>query len=174
MKTIGYRLTGSRRATTFPPLHGSAQSGFSLLEVLIALLVLSIGLLGLAGLQTTSLQSNQSATQVSQATFLAHDVLDRMRANRQAAHNGNYNIGFGERSGDIGGNSLPANDIREWLTQLETVLPGASTGACNGSCGASISVDGDGNAEIVIRWVDERLPDDDDQRITEFATESRI
>ncbi|WP_290652055.1 type IV pilus modification protein PilV, partial [Aquisalimonas sp.] len=82
------------------------QQGYSLLEILIAVLVLSIGLLGLAGLQTTSLQSNQSAAQVSQATFLAQDMFDRMRANSEEARNGNYNLDFGDSSDDYEGSSL--------------------------------------------------------------------
>src|SRR3990167_4605539 len=65
--------------------HGSrSQKGFSLIEVLVALLVLSIGLLGLAALQTTSLQFNTGSYFRTQATFLAYDILDRMRANSAA------------------------------------------------------------------------------------------
>ena len=66
----------------FPPTD---QRGTTLIEVLIALIVLSIGLLGLALLQVTSVQSNHSAYYRSQATVLAHDLADRMRANRTAA-----------------------------------------------------------------------------------------
>lgn len=57
------------------------HSGFTLIEILIAMLVLAIGLLGLAGLQATSLRNNQSAYNRSQATQLAYDLADRMRAN---------------------------------------------------------------------------------------------
>ena len=57
------------------------HSGFTLIEVLIAMLVLAVGLLGLAGLQATSLRNNQSAYNRSQATQLAYDIADRMRAN---------------------------------------------------------------------------------------------
>jgi len=59
----------------------SKESGFTLLEVLIALLVLSIGLLGLAALQTVGLRSNQVATLRTQATHAVYDISDRMRAN---------------------------------------------------------------------------------------------
>jgi len=57
------------------------NTGFTLIEVLIAMLVLAVGLLGLAGLQATSLRNNQSAYNRSQATQLAYDLTDRMRAN---------------------------------------------------------------------------------------------
>jgi type IV pilus assembly protein PilV len=57
------------------------NAGFTLIEVLIAMLVLAVGLLGLAGLQVTSLKNNQSAYNRSQATQLAYDMADRMRAN---------------------------------------------------------------------------------------------
>jgi type IV pilus assembly protein PilV len=57
------------------------NSGFTLIEVLIAMVVLAVGLLGLAGLQATSLRNNQSAYNRSQATELAYELADRMRAN---------------------------------------------------------------------------------------------
>lgn len=57
------------------------DNGFTLIEVLIATVVLAIGLLGLAGLQVTSLRNNQSAYNRSQATQLAYDIADRIRAN---------------------------------------------------------------------------------------------
>ena len=57
------------------------QTGFSLLEVLIALLILSIGLLGIAGLQVTSKRTNFDAVQRTTATMLALEMLERIRAN---------------------------------------------------------------------------------------------
>lgn len=57
------------------------QHGFSLLEVLIALVILSIGLLGIAGLQVTSKQTNFEGVQRTTATMLARDMIERMRVN---------------------------------------------------------------------------------------------
>jgi len=54
-------------------------TGFTLIEVLVAVVVLAGGLLGLAALQVTSLSSNQTAYNRSQATQLAYDIADRMR-----------------------------------------------------------------------------------------------
>ena len=61
--------------------QSSQQSGFSLLEVLIAVVITSIGLLGLAAMQATGLRNNHSAYHRSQATVLAYDIADRMRSN---------------------------------------------------------------------------------------------
>ncbi len=57
------------------------HSGFTLIEVLVAVVILAGGLLGLAALQATSLGNNTSAYYRSQATQLAYDMADRMRAN---------------------------------------------------------------------------------------------
>lgn len=57
------------------------SAGFTLIEVLIAMIILAGGLLGLAGLQATSLRNNQSAYNRSVATQLSYDMADRMRAN---------------------------------------------------------------------------------------------
>ncbi len=57
------------------------EGGFSLLEVLIAMLILSIGLLGIAGLQIKGQQYNHVSYLRTQAIFLAYDIMDRMRVN---------------------------------------------------------------------------------------------
>ena len=57
------------------------HSGFTLLEVLIAMLLLAIGLLGLAALQTVSIRNNLAAYNHGQATQLLYDMSDRIRAN---------------------------------------------------------------------------------------------
>lgn len=121
--------------------------GLTLVEILIALLVLSIGLLGLAGLQTLSLKFNTSAYHRTQATTLAYDMADRMRANRQAALNDEYNTAFGapEACGTPSGEgSVPEQDLDAWLNELACRLP-QSTGA----------IARDGNEfTLTVRWDD--------------------
>jgi type IV pilus assembly protein PilV len=75
-------------------MHGITKRGFTLLEVLIALLIFSLGLMGLAGLLTTSVKTNHSAYLRTQAIFLAQGMADRMRANPLALWNSttNYNL----------------------------------------------------------------------------------
>jgi len=59
--------------------------GFSLLEVLVAVLVLAIGLLGLAGMQLKVLQGSQSAYQRTLASVIAADGGERLWSNSAAA-----------------------------------------------------------------------------------------
>lgn len=63
----------------------TAQKGLTLLEILIALVVLSVGLLGIAGMQATGLRNNHAAYTKTQATALAMDMADRIRANPKGA-----------------------------------------------------------------------------------------
>ncbi len=81
----------TRRHQSRPGLVHPSR-GFSLIEVLVALLVLSIGLLGLAFLQGQGMKFNTNAYARTQATLLAYDIVDRMRANDQGAGAGNYNV----------------------------------------------------------------------------------
>jgi type IV pilus assembly protein PilV len=68
----------------------SRTRGFTLIEVLVSIVILSIGLLGIAKLMLFSSRSNDSAYLRSQATALAYEILDNMRANRQEAINKTY------------------------------------------------------------------------------------
>ncbi len=65
--------------------------GFSLIEVLVALVVLSIGLMGMAGLQQTGVRNNHNALLHSQASMLAYEIADFMRSNSKAVRFGRYN-----------------------------------------------------------------------------------
>jgi type IV pilus assembly protein PilV len=64
------------------------NSGFSLIEVLVALVIFSIGALGLGKLMMVSVKSNGTAYMRSQATALGYAMLDTMRANRAEALKG--------------------------------------------------------------------------------------
>lgn len=59
-----------------------SQSGFSMIEVMVAMLIVAIGILGIAGLQVLSLRMNQSALLRTEALQLGRDMIDRMRANK--------------------------------------------------------------------------------------------
>ena len=65
--------------------------GFTLIEVLTAIVVLSVGLLGLGLLLGTSVRSNHNGMLHTQATFAAETILDRMRANIPGVWGNAYN-----------------------------------------------------------------------------------
>ena len=111
--------------------HRQKQQGFTLLEVLIALLVLSIGLLGLAALQTTSLRSNQMASMRTTATQLAYDISDRLRANPAGVAAGEYVLAGGSTPT---GTSVAAVDLIAWNLGV-VALPGgrSSITQCDGT-----------------------------------------
>jgi type IV pilus assembly protein PilV len=90
---MGNRNMGQYTSTDKPTADepwAFRERGFSLLEVMIALLVLSFGLLGIAGLQTFSLQFNHQSYERTQATLLISEIFDRIMANPTAARAGNY------------------------------------------------------------------------------------
>ena len=62
-------------------MYINKHNGFTLLEVMVALVIFSIGLIGLAGLQGLSMQNNQVAYSRTLATQLAYDMADRIRNN---------------------------------------------------------------------------------------------
>lgn len=124
------------------------QSGFTLLEVLIAILVLSIGLLGLAGLMASSIRNSHSAYQRTQATWLAYDMIDRMRVNRATAiaSTNNYDIPIGTATSGL--TSLAGTDITSWKTLLANALPAGD---------GSVDVDSNTRAvTVIVQWNDSR------------------
>lgn len=62
-----------------------AQSGFSLIEVLVTLVILLLGLLGLAGAMVHSHRAETESYQRVQATILLQDMVARINTNRKAA-----------------------------------------------------------------------------------------
>jgi len=62
------------------PVAKKSQSGFSLIELLVAVVILAVGLLGLAQLQITAMKTNsQSATSTASAA-LAQRVVEKIAA----------------------------------------------------------------------------------------------
>ncbi len=119
--------------TTRSKPHQAA--GFTLLEVLIAVVVLSIGLLGLAGLQTTGLRNNQDAYARTQAATLANDMADRIRANMAGYNAGNYdNTAAYTATCNTSGctpQQMAQHDTSLWNTGLAALPSGQGTVASN-------------------------------------------
>lgn len=133
-----------------------------MIEVLVAIVVLSIGLLGLASLQATGLKQNHSALMRSQATVLAYDIIDRMRANRDSALNNNYNIALNTATPN--GATIPEVDIKAWRDKLTDLLP-------NGN--GSVTRDAD-QFTITVQWNDKRAEGTDGDSIKSVSVDTQI
>lgn len=66
--------------------------GIALLEVLIALAIMAISMLGIAAMLVLAHKASSSSYLKQQAIQSIYNILDTIRANRQEAINGSYNI----------------------------------------------------------------------------------
>jgi len=144
-----------------------ASAGFSLLEVLIALVILSVGLLGIAALMSTALKSNDSAYMRTQATVMAYNIIDRMRANMPGVNNLAYVVSMPANASTatvypvtcIGAgagctsSTLATYDINQWEYDLAQQLPGGR-GAVSVTIGPSATT-----ATVTVLWNDSRAHD---------------
>ena len=100
--------------------------GFTLIEVLIALIIMSVGMLGIAGLYVHSMQAGRTSMLRHNAVILAGDIADRIRANPRAG--AAYGLaGANNNCVDGGVNctiaQMAANDIFLWDQQAAATLP---------------------------------------------------
>ncbi|QKJ67080.1 type IV pilus modification protein PilV [Deefgea piscis] len=122
-----------------------SQAGFSLIEVLIGIVVLSVGLLGLAALQLATLKHNQSSTERNMAVIQTNSVLSAMRADRENAINGQFNLAID--SAVSSGSSFASGVLNRWRTSISNQLGEGASGAVN--CKAALCT-------VTIRWDDSR------------------
>ena len=103
------------------------ERGFSLVEVLIALVIMSVGMLGIAGLYVQSLQAGRTSMLRHNAVTLAGDVADRIRANPRAGIV--YQDSAGEdkdcvdNGTDCNESDMAEHDIFLWKAQAGDTLP---------------------------------------------------
>ncbi len=149
----------------------SRQTGVSLIEVLVAVLVFSIGLLGLAGLLVMSTRSTQVGYLRTQATFLANSMAERMSANPAAVWTKGYDNVYPVAVQPAGcGAAAPCNaadlalhDRQVWSGQLKAFLPNpTATIACTDVATVSYNPSGNlpqrppygGNCAMIISWTE--------------------
>ena len=132
-----------RTATT------AKNSGFSLLEVLISIIILSFGMLGMVGLQAAALQSNREAKTQAVATELGRELADMMRGNNRvsildtaaanpyligdkssplAANTPNYCLNTGATC--VTALNVADAQMTEWLARVDRELSGARVVVC--------------------------------------------
>ena len=137
------------------------QRGAGLIEVLVTVLILGTSLLALAALQSKSLQYNHSAYLRSQANILAYDILDRVRINRGNVSSYSQKMDAGK---PLGG-TVASNDIRDWLSNIESMLPGAD---------GAITCDANDVCTVEIQWAEQSSSGEESEEQGSFVYTTRI
>ena len=119
------------------------QTGVSLIEVLVSLLIMGIGLLGAAALQLNALKFTDSSALTSQASFIAYDMMDRIRANPD----GNYALANIDAAPSGNTNDTRAQDLADFAANAKAI------GGV--SAGSSIAVN-NRVVTITLQWSDAR------------------
>ncbi|MFT4823997.1 MAG: type IV pilus assembly protein PilV [Halioglobus sp.] len=115
------------------------ETGFTLIEALIAFVILSVGLLGIVSLQALSKQSQHQAVQRARAISMADSIVERIRINPGGL--ATYNIGLtplggGTVSSEPAPNcrtaictptQLATHDLWEWEQALDGAMVKAGT-----------------------------------------------
>ena len=143
-------------------LRSQSQRGFSIIEVLVAVLILGVGLLGVAGMQLLSQQSDFEARQRAQAAFLANVIVERMIAN--ASSRGDYNgqeVGGGvvdrPRANCLTDQCSPNQSVQYDLWSWESALDGAAVLRDGEEVGGLIAPTGcisvdQGRVTVTVAW----------------------
>lgn len=148
----------------------SRQTGFSMLEVMVTLVVLSTGLLGVANLQVEALRGNQGAYLSSVAAQQAQDMAERMNANRAGVAANLYDnldtsiptLPVNCQSADCTPTNLTLFDHNRWNAANQALLPSGAGQVTEISNGIFL---------IGVRWHDRQLANGNGwQAGTEAAT----
>jgi type IV pilus assembly protein PilV len=130
------------------------QSGMTLIEVMVALLVFSVGLLGVAMLQLNALKHTDSSMRSMHVSFIAHDLFERIRANPGVS----YALSSLSQAPTSGNLAVPRQqDLYDFSTQLKRAL--------GDDAEASIAVAGS-TVTLTLGWDDSRASQETAQQQT--------
>ncbi len=147
----------SIRVIHIRPIH--IAQGFTLIEILVSIIIIAIGLLGVAGLQTITLRQNYNSHLLTQASFQANDMIERMRSNMVGVQNGAYDSITGSETNP---SCLPActpeelaqYDANAWMTTTKLALNDSGTDTVTGT----VISNNDETFTIDIKWNEPALP----------------
>ncbi|MDY7579802.1 type IV pilus modification protein PilV [Herbaspirillum sp. RTI4] len=124
-----------------PPATASRTAGFTLIEVMLAIMVLTLGAIGMAGLQLAALRAAQQSSWQTSATQLAAEMADLIRAASKQQFAASLSYTYDSRSD---ANPAPPScytrpcDTAQWISfhryewnqRLRNTLPGARVTIC--------------------------------------------
>ena len=153
----------SRRRRILARTAGT-QTGFTLIEVLVTIVLLAIGLLGLAGLQAYSLKNSHGSAYRTIASQQAYDMADRIGANLAGVAAGSYdNLNATTPTNPncitsgCSATNMALTDYYQWRRANDVVLPGGTgTVRCViGPAGCVANVAGSNRIfDITVSWTE--------------------
>ncbi len=118
------------RSKTLFRRTAKGMPGFSLIEVLIALIIMSVGMLGIASLYVHGMQAGRTSMFRHNAVTLAGDIADRIRANPGAGDAYEAAVPGAAvdcLSTDCDAATMASSDIFTWNAQADVSLPTGHT-----------------------------------------------
>ncbi|MEX2516476.1 MAG: type IV pilus modification protein PilV [Gammaproteobacteria bacterium] len=161
--------------------NNTNSRGFTLLEVLVAIVIFAIGLLGIATLQIAGLRFTHGSQLRLAATMQAENLIDRMHGNQGGTSDGEYNItGAMPTTYDTNcGNEVctaeefAAYDLVTWNTENADLLPNGAGVVCidstpNDGDSTDWACDDTGDIyAIKIGWSERGIGDSEDAELTQ-------
>lgn len=149
-----------------PPLLRH-QSGVSLIEVLVAILVIALGILTMLAMQINSTKLTKTSEMRAMGALLVSDLADRMRANRTGFTNNEYAVTESAAAPKAittctgsKANCTPAEmaqqDLAEWLTNIRFNLPSGTARVSPIDTDATLGKSG---VDVWLIWIE---PDEKD------------
>lgn len=166
-------MLGDRRAT---PAHENAgvknpphspsrtarrQGGFTLIEVMVALIVLVLGVLGAAAMTLTALKDNKQSALRSQASALAYELADIMRSSQPPRLNDTFIADVSTTTpacwtSGCNPTAMAQNELAAWKQKVADVLPNGVGKVCRDVANAASSYVCDGlatsNVVVKLQW----------------------
>jgi type IV pilus assembly protein PilV len=135
------------------------EYGFTLIEVLVAMIVVAIGLIGVAGIQASAVKYTKGSEGRSYAAQLAYDITDRMGSSRSILQNGAYSTLSQFQSTQCNRALVPSSSVQSeidealWRNQLACSIPTAEGQVLIGPMGTNELYP----VTVTIRWDESRL-----------------
>lgn len=177
LKRVKRQLVAKEREMVY---RFKRQTGTTLVEIMVSVVVIAVGLLGLASMQINALKFQQTATQRSEAIQASYDLADRMRvnfvytkpelyANERTANEAKYTNKVAYAAGSSATHAAPnncnrvvaggactsaqvaANDLEDWQLNLKRRLAGGA--------GYIVPVSGTANStfDVTVMWLEPTL-----------------
>lgn len=132
------------------------ESGASMIEVLVTIVIIAFGLLGMAGLQSRLQVAEMEAYQRAQALVLLNDMASRVSTNRSGA-SAYSATAVGPSSvcaTDFAGTTMPLIDKREWCNAMQGAAELMGTSKVGTVIGGRGCVESLGNGEymVTVAW----------------------